>query len=97
MVQQLLLQPDVKHIRSFGAHSTTTPLEEAQAAHHTTCVALLSGHLQQQQQPEDTAALDHRRSSGKRKHASLPQRQAGVKVASRRLLAKVEPLAAVVH
>lgn len=51
MVQLLLSQPGVKHICSFGA-SSTTPLQEAQAAHHTTCVALLSAHLQQQQQPE---------------------------------------------
>jgi hypothetical protein len=64
VVQLLLSQPHAKHIRSFGQRSTT-PLQEAQAAHHTTCVALLSAHLGRQQQQERNVAV------GKLRHHKL--------------------------
>lgn len=79
MLQLLLSQPGVKHIRSFGA-SSTTPLQEAQAAHHTTCVALLSAHLQkhqqhnQQQQPEQLQSSPQQHPDKQHQQAkALPQ------------------------
>jgi hypothetical protein len=69
VVQLLLSQPHVKHICSFGERSTT-PLEEAQAAHHTTCVALLSAHLQGQQQQQRNVTQDNSR-KGKHRHHKL--------------------------
>ena len=109
VVQLLLSRPGVKHIRSYCERSST-PLEEAQAAHHTTCVALLSTHLQSlhQQQSQQCVAPEHSRRT-KQRHLQpplQPQQQSSSRPSSRAkaggasahpVTHEAAPQAAVVH